>query len=351
MKINYILVALTLFLCAVSEGDGDTKLPSLDAVVASMNQNNLQFSNYRFRSIVVSTASPGYWGVPRALSVPIAGREVKIQSDLGLVDEGNLFLDQKIVRVQPFGSKALESHNRYWKKKGETTSFISIDKDEIAGPGNQITLANGGKPTLYEKSQSFIPTASLTNMQITVDGKDGGGLVGNNVRVTGQENFRGLDCLRVEWSASQPGDYSGFMLICPERSYKRVYIEQTSDNPTATLGVKKTVDKIAVEKLLKVDNAWIPSQVFHSATDTYVDGHTESLTDKFRLVEFTPDVVTTDLLFEPQPSPGVRIFRNAFGDNGGEMEVAGGSILALQDELSQGDFSILKEEVTDLSKP
>ena len=116
------------------------------------------------------------------------------------------------------------------------------------------------------------------------------------------------------------------------------------NNPT----IKQSSEKTLVESFKKIDNAWLPSQTLLQITNTGVDNSQKTLVEKYRLLEFKPESVAVDLLFEPLLSPGTLIYH--LGE-GARVEVAGGDTADLVTRLQEGDFSIFKEDIKELNQP
>lgn len=326
-------------------------LPPIQDVVAAMDQNVHKISNLKVRSIVVTATSPGLWSEDQGKDTRllVSGKEIQVRRSLGLLLDGKVFLDEHALKLTP--TQMLEDERRYWFDKGRGIGYFSIDSLDVMSQTGQIERANRGVTTAYEDERPIVPFLALGKMQIAATTQDHSSLLDKGAQITGWQNFHGLNCIKVEYQVTNTNPYSGYALVCPQRDYKLVFNEQNSNSLDPKDRFKHSVDRFVVEQFAKYGDAWIPARVRHEWVRTTVDGQEKSLIEQFRVLEFQADAVTTDLLFEPLFAPGTRLYRNGMNAVGGKMEVVGGDVLSLVKKLQSGDFSILKENIEDLSKP
>lgn len=327
------------------------KVESFESVIAAVEANRQKNTNILLRSITVTATDPNTWVLDEKVSpsLLVNGKDVKILRSLDLLLEGKLYADENETSVLP--TLTLTKHQKYWKNEAKGIRNFSIEHQEFLSEDGKVGLLNGDIPTHYVANDAIIPFLAAGKTQIAIDRKNVSNLANLPLRITGHEMFRGLDCLRLEYKSSAKNPYSGYVLVCPSRDYKLLKEEHTIVYQDPKADFRSAVDRSTVEKLQKIGSSWIPSQVHHEWIRTTIDGQKKQLTEKFRLLSFETDVINTDLLFEPQLSPGTREMLQDSNEAGSIREIVGGDISTLTARIQKGDMSFLNPEETDLSKP
>ena len=363
MKIS---IQITLFIAgallaysplSVAQDEVAKQETNVAQILSSVEQNFHKISELQVGSILVTTTTPSFFSVDDPnfpQSSLIAGRQVKIQSDLGVFSSGSAYVDQRILRLSPTNS--LENKKRYWWEPGRAMNYMAIDKQEIVNKLGQRELVSEGKTSFYELPDLLVPFPALGKMQVASVATESytGFFKALDLAPVKTEIYRGLKCWRLEWNTlSNKGQgfaRKGFSLICPDRDYKELYREDVITNTDQKLPLQIASNKFAVEKLQKYGDYWIPSRVFRESKRVNFEGNEKVLTESFRITSLQADAVTTGLLFTPLFSPGTRVYFNVASSVGGKVDIAGGDIANLISRLQLGDFSDLQQEGGDLSQ-
>jgi hypothetical protein len=336
-----------------AQTDNPKALPELEQVLTAIDQNALKVPKFQVRSVITRVTSPLFWGEafkPPTPALIVQGKEIRVQQDLAVNDNGRLFVDQLVTYVATIGN--LQEHTKYWLDPDQGIGYFLQEKIDYLTKEGTIAQLNDGLPTAHKDTKVRVPLPALGHMQMENEAtsKRSEYLRFYGARVTGVQEFGQLQCIRLDWSiAPGKGSYAvkGHVLVCPSRDYKEVYkeVQATSNKPDEP--VRQYTEKRVIESFKRFGDAWLPTSARFERQDFYEQGEVRSLQESFRVVSFQSEEETEINIFKPLLSAGTRVF-----ESGGEakVEVMGSDIAELLQQLRAGNFSSLKEEVRDLSK-
>ena len=292
-----------------------------------------KINNFRGRFAFSVVSSPDFASpqTPTAAKIDsslINGKHVVLTQKLVLWKGDQIFIDNRITRLTPTSSV---SGGEKWWSDGENSWWLPEQPN-----GDNPIATNLETPvpaTIFDPLQIAGPQASNLNFRPYALKRYG-------ARIVGKEQFDGLDCLRVEYDFAPKGrdeSVRGYTLICPERDYKEVFREHHLSTGEKT-GVREVITKRTVRQFTKFQGMWLPSASSFEWQDVFADGQVRlSRLEEFRIVELQIGAVENESALAPLWSPGTLIYRSGVED----VEVAGGDLSNLEEQLQDGKFEAL----------
>ena len=349
LRSNYkfiLFVCISTFISQSVSVFSQEKMVSLKQIADSINQNNKKISNLRMRTVRVtlqpaelpSNSDPQDDASSTTIPNTNHGQSVLVNRSLILLSDSGRFVDEE---EKSIGDKRiLQRKERFWFSFKTGSTFDYKEKQQVLNKkGEVVEIA----PVVYDQS-SPLPLSPVEDLQIHLNDLTPEVEFSADCKVVGHEIYKGLQCLRIEWGQKDKSSEWGVYLVCPQRDW-RILFQENRFGSGQKEGVKSIYRKMSVESLKHYDDGWVPSSVRTEYTMTGYDGKMKTSIDKLKVVDFNPNAVDEDALFDPSFSPGTRILSQE------GVTIAGGNMTVLVAQLQSRDFSILDEEVTDLSKP
>ena len=297
--------------------------PTVEQVEEAMKQSGARFPNLKIRTTHVRLRDEGFLGPPAE------EQALHVTRSLTLRMGDKYFVDQNTTTIHKEATSV--NRERQWDDKSRNICSVVHDNAYHGGPAALETK-------LRARTHDVTMTQLDSKRVFLVKG----------ARIVGTQDHHGLKCLRVEWGEKGQTECQGHTLVCPSRGHRVLYEEYSVDIKEGNHAFTSDIRRMSVERIEQFGDAWVPTRVFDESRRMGTDGKPRVQTEKFWVVEFAPDAVTVDLLFEPLLSPGTAIFPKAAP---GRIEFAGGDITPLVAQLQSGDLSPLAEEVEDMSQP
>jgi len=326
MQTRYrVLLSVFLYGCLLACRNGtcseiDKKNMTIQQIIAELKQHEEHMSTYHAHVLSTVIADSG-----QAPELP------QLPSDIGLVRGKEVYLTQDEITFKA-GKISVDGLERRITTAGRITNRLSAYYDGSHGVSVCHPREMKDVPAAHTMSAATPEVIRVSEMlQLPLAGIPPmiGGMPLNQAAISGLQDFHGLSCLRVDWSAGQKGASSGYALICPDRGYKAAYIERRISE-----GATESVEQVTVQQFGHIGDIWFPSVVRvarHGAP-----GASPRRDELWQAEQVRVNEPVSDSVFDPLLSPGTIVTQD-----GGKKWIVGGGIEDAVEALRSGNLQAL----------
>jgi hypothetical protein len=310
---------------------------SLEQILESMEKNRQKVTNLSGYFLDISQIDSSWLGPAAASEVPDYwnGQRVVLEKNLLLYRNGKIMQDSQTIYYNRKGAK--EEKRKSWFN-GKSSWVMTQDAPSV-WTAREYREANSSLADMAalqfedpKKPQWFgVPLVKMLRQ--------------NKVRLVGEETFRGLPCLRLQYTHLRPdAQVTGTLLVCPSRDFSVVTHNEKLKITAPNTKIASNERNDVVEQFKQYGNQWIPTVARMENYETDKNGNRKRLYSRlFKVQSLQINAIEDDGVFTPQFSPGTDIHRL----NANRVEVAGGHTSALESALRAGNLSVLEAQKVD----